>query len=104
VYALYLQYSGVCYLLQLANMLSTSGDKGLAAAIRRYLEADVIFQKLTAAKKHMVIMGGSMTEAMRTGKPLQIAGTQGSGEAFGIIVGKHDPNMGYSLPGALIST
>jgi hypothetical protein len=39
-------------------MLSISGDEGLAAAIRRYFEADVTFQKLTAAKKHMVVMGG----------------------------------------------
>jgi hypothetical protein len=94
VYALYGQYSRGCYLLQLADMMSTSGDKGLAAAIRRYLEADVTFQKLTAAKKHMVIMGGSIVEAMRTGKLLQVAGTQGSGEACGIFVGKHDPNVG----------
>jgi hypothetical protein len=93
VYALYEQYSGGCY-LQLVDMLSTSGDEGLAAAIRRYLEADVTFQKLTAAKKHVVIMGGSIVEATRTGKALQIAGTQGSGEACGIFVGRHDPNMG----------
>jgi hypothetical protein len=35
-------------------------------------------------------------EAMRTGKPLQIAGMQGSEEACGIFVGKHDPSMGIS--------
>jgi hypothetical protein len=50
IYALYEQYSGGCYLLQLADMLSTSGNEGLAAAIRRYLEADVTFQKLTVTK------------------------------------------------------
>ena len=94
IYALYGQYSGGCYLLQLADMLSISGDEGLAAAIRRYFEADVTFQKLTAAKKHMAIIGGSMMEATRTGKALQIAGTQGSGEACGTSVGKHDLNMG----------
>jgi len=49
VYAPYGQYSGECYLL-LADMLSTSGDEGLAAAIRRYLEADVTFQKLTVTE------------------------------------------------------
>jgi hypothetical protein len=75
-------------------MLSISGDEGLAAAIRRYFEADVTFQKLTAAKKHMVVMGGWIVEDTRTGKALQIAGTQGSGEACGISVGKHDLNMG----------
>jgi hypothetical protein len=44
----------------------------------------------------MVIMRGSIVEAMRTGKPLQIAGMQGSEEACGIFVGKHDPSMGIS--------
>ena len=94
IYALYGQYSGGCYLLQLADMLSTSGHEGLAATMRRYLEADVTSQKLTAAKKHMVIMGGSIVEATRTSKALQIAGTQGAEEAGGIFLGKHDPNMG----------
>ena len=41
-------------------------------------------------------MGGSIVEAMRTGKLLHIAGTQGSGEACGIFVGRHDPSMGIS--------
>jgi len=60
-------------------MLSTPSHEGLVAAIRRYLEADVTFQKLTAAKEHMVIIRGSVVEAVRTGKALQIAGTQGLG-------------------------
>jgi len=42
----------------------------------------------------MVIMGGSIVEATRTSKALQIAGTQGAEEAGGIFLGKHDPNMG----------
>jgi hypothetical protein len=42
----------------------------------------------------MAVMGGSIVEAMGTSKALQIAGTQGSGEACGIFVGKHDPKMG----------
>ena len=39
-------------------------------------------------------MGGSMMEATRTGKALQIAGAQGAEEACSIFVSKHDPNMG----------
>jgi hypothetical protein len=80
-------------LLQLADMLDTLCAERLAFSIRRYLQTDLIFKNLTAAKKHMDIMAGSIVEAIEAGTPLQIAGTDGSSEACGIFVGKHDQNM-----------
>jgi hypothetical protein len=65
----------------LADMLGVSGAEGLASAIRKYLKTDMIFKKLTAAKKHMDIMAGSIVQAM------------GSREACGIFIGKYDQNM-----------
>ena len=80
-------------LLQLADMLDTSGAEGSAFAIRKYLKTDLIFKNLTAAKKHMDVMSKSIVEAMDAGTPLQIAGADGSSEACGIFVGKHSQNM-----------
>jgi hypothetical protein len=81
-------------LFQLADMLDISGAGSLASAIRKYLETDLIFKKkLTAAKKHMDMMAGSIVEAIGTGIPLQTAGAKGSSEACGIFIGKHDQNM-----------
>jgi hypothetical protein len=80
-------------LLQLADTLGISGAEVLASAIRQYLETDTVFKKLTAAKKHMDIMGGSIVEAMEAGTPLQVAGADGSSEACGIFVGKQKQNM-----------
>ena len=42
----------------------------------------------------MVIMGGSIVEATKTSKALQIVGTQVAEEACCIFLVKHDPNMG----------
>lgn len=78
-------------LLQLADMLDKFCAERLAFSIRRYLQTDLIFKSLTAAKKHMDIMAGSIVGAMEAGTPLQIA--DGSSEACGIFVGKHDRNM-----------
>jgi hypothetical protein len=80
-------------LLQLADMLDKFCAERLAFSIRRYLQTDLIFTNLTAAKKHMDIMAGSIVEAMEAGTPLQIAGADGSSEACGIFVGKHNQNM-----------
>jgi hypothetical protein len=80
-------------LLQLADMLGVSGAEGLASAIQKYLKTDMIFEKLTAAKKHMDIMAGSIVQAMGAGTPLQTAGAKGSREACGIFIGKYDQNM-----------
>jgi hypothetical protein len=80
-------------LFQLADMLDTSSAEGLAFAIRKYLKNDLIFKKLTAAKKHMDIMAGSIVEAMGAGTPLQIAGARRSSEACGIFIGKQDQNL-----------
>jgi hypothetical protein len=77
----------------LADMLGVSGAEGLASAIRKYLKTDMIFKKLTAAKKHMDIMAGSIVQAMGAGTPLQTAGAKGSREACGIFIGKYDQNM-----------
>jgi hypothetical protein len=74
-------------------MLGVSGAEGLASAIRKYLKTDMIFKKLTAAKKHMDIMAGSIVQAMGAGTPLQTAGAKGSREACGIFIGKYDQNM-----------
>jgi hypothetical protein len=60
-------------------MLGVSGAEGLASAIRKYLKTDMIFKKLTAAKKHMDIMAGSIVEAMGAGTPLQTAGAKARG-------------------------
>jgi hypothetical protein len=54
----------------LADTLGISGAEVLASAIRQYLETDTVFKKLTAAKKHMHIIGGSIVEAMEAGTPL----------------------------------
>jgi hypothetical protein len=80
-------------LVQLADMLDISGTEGLTFAIRKYLQTGFIFQKLTAAKKHMDIMAGSIVEAMGTRTPLQTAGAKGSSEACGMFIVKHDQNM-----------
>jgi hypothetical protein len=80
-------------LFHLADILGISGAGGLASAIRKYLKTDLIFKNLTAAKKHMDIMAGSIVEAMESDTPLQIAGADGSSEACGIFVGKHNQNM-----------
>jgi hypothetical protein len=80
-------------LLQLADMLGVSGAEGLTSTIRKYLKTDVISKKLTAAKKHMDIMAGSIVQAMGAGAPLQTAGAKGSRKACGIFNGKHDQNM-----------
>jgi hypothetical protein len=80
-------------LLQLADMLNTSGAEGLAFAIRKYLETDLISKNLTAAKKHMDIMAGSIVDAMEAGIPIQTGGADGSSEACGIFVGKQNQNM-----------
>jgi hypothetical protein len=74
-------------------MLDISGAEGLAFAIRKYLKNDLIFEKLTAAKKHMDIMAGSIVEDMEVGTPLQIASGDGSSEAYSIFVGKHNQNI-----------
>jgi hypothetical protein len=74
-------------------MLGISGAEGLASAIRKFLGTDMTCRKLTAAKKHMDIMAGSIVEAMGAGIPLQTAGAGGSSEACGISIGKHDENM-----------
>jgi hypothetical protein len=74
-------------------LLDISGTEGLAFAIRKYLQTDLIFKKPTAAKKHMDIMAGSKVEAMGTDNPLHTAGEKGSSEACGIFIGKHDQNM-----------
>ena len=78
---------------QLADMLDTSCAERLAFSIRKYLKTDMIFKNLTAAKKHMDIMAGSIVEAMDAGTPLQIAGADGSSDACGVFVGKHNQNM-----------
>jgi hypothetical protein len=80
-------------LLQLADILGISGAGGLASAIRKYLETDTIFKKLTAAKKHMDIMAPSIVEALEAVTPLRIAGADSSSEACAIFVGKHNQNM-----------
>jgi hypothetical protein len=80
-------------LLHLADMLDMSCAERLAFLIRKYLRTDSTFKNLTAAKKHMDIMAGSIVEAMEVGTPLQIAGGDGSSEAYGIFVGKHNQNM-----------
>jgi hypothetical protein len=74
-------------------MLDEFCAERLAFSIRRYLQTDLIFKNLTAAKKHMDIMAGSIVEAIEAGTPLQIAGADGSSEACGIFVGKHNQNM-----------
>jgi hypothetical protein len=80
-------------LLHLADILGIPGAGGLTSAIRKYLEIDAVFKKLTAAKKHMDIMAGSIVEAMEAGTPLQIAGARRSSEACGIFIGKQDQNL-----------
>jgi hypothetical protein len=80
-------------LLHLADILGISSAGRLASAIRKYLEIDAVFKKLTAAKKHMDIMAGSIVEAMESGTPLQVADADGSSEACAIFVGKHDQKM-----------
>jgi hypothetical protein len=80
-------------LLQLAETLGISGAEDLASAIKQYLETDTVFKKLTAAKKHMDIMGGSIVEAMEAGTPLQVAVADGSSAPCGIFVGKQNQNM-----------
>jgi hypothetical protein len=80
-------------LLHLADILGISGAGRLASAIRKYLEIDAVFTKLTAAKKHMDIMAGSIVEAMEAGTHLQVADADGSSEACAIFVGKHDQKM-----------
>jgi len=80
-------------LLHLADMLDMSCAERLAFSIRKYLKTDLTFKNLTAAKKHMNIMAGSIVEAMEVGTPLQIVSGDGSSEACGIFVGKHNLNM-----------
>jgi hypothetical protein len=80
-------------LLQLADILGISGAEGLASAIRKYLDTDMTCKKLTAAKKHMDIMAGSIVQAMGAGTPLQTAGAKGSRKTCGIFISKHDENM-----------
>jgi hypothetical protein len=80
-------------LLQLADMLDTLCVESLAFSIRRYLQIDLIFKSVSAAKKHMDIMAGSIVGAMEAGTPLQIAVADSSSEGCGIFVGKHDQNM-----------
>jgi 23S rRNA pseudoU1915 N3-methylase RlmH len=51
-------------------MLGISGAKGLASAIRKYLKTNMIFKKLTVAKKHMDIIAESIVQAIGAGTPL----------------------------------
>ena len=74
-------------------MLDKFCAERLAFSIRKYLQTDLTFKNVTAAKKHMDIMAGSIVEAMEAGTPLQIAGADGSSGACGIFVGKHNQNM-----------
>ncbi|KAM0714666.1 hypothetical protein Q7P37_009964 [Cladosporium fusiforme] len=82
-------------LLQLAEVLRYSSRKFLAAKISSYLASDIRCPKLTPAKRHMDIMAECVVEAIRTGTPLQTAGTQSSISSCGIFVGIQDPNMGF---------
>lgn len=71
-------------------MLDTLCAGRLEFSLRKYLKTDLIFKNLTVAKKHLDIMAGSIVEAMEAGTPLQIAGADGSSEACGIFVGRHN--------------
>ena len=51
-------------------------------------------KKPTVAKRHMDIMAESVVEAIRTGVPLQTAGTRSSGDSCGVFVGVQDSSMG----------
>ena len=82
------------HISQLADVLRKSGCRMLAAEIERYLADDMIRKKPTAAKKHMDIMAESVVEAIRTGVPLQAAGTWSSGDSCGVFVGVQDSSMG----------
>jgi hypothetical protein len=66
----------------------------LAAEIESYLAHDMIPREPTAAKRHMDIMAESVVEAIRTGIPLQTAGTRSSGNCCGVFVGVQDSSMG----------
>jgi hypothetical protein len=66
----------------------------LAAEIEKYLGNDMIGEKPTGAKRHMDIMAGSVVEAIRTGVPLQTAGTRSSGNSYGVFVGVQESRMG----------
>jgi hypothetical protein len=81
-------------LFQLADVLRKSSCRMLAADIERYLVDDMIREKPTAAKRHMDIMAESVVEAIRTGIPLQTAGTRSSGNSCGVFVGVQDSSMG----------
>jgi hypothetical protein len=81
-------------IFQLAAALPSSGYWTLAAEIERYLVDDTICREPTTAKRHMDIMAESVVEAIRTGVPLQTAGTWGSANSCGVFVGVQDSSMG----------
>jgi hypothetical protein len=74
-------------------MLGIVGTEGLESAIRKYLDTDMIVKRLTAAKKHMDVMTGSIVKAIGAGTPLQTVSVEGSSEACSIFISKHDQNM-----------
>jgi hypothetical protein len=81
-------------IFQLADVLRKSRCWMLAAAMERYLVDGMTRKKPTAAKRHMDIMAESVVEAIRTGVPLQTAGTWSSGDSCGVFVGVQDSSMG----------
>ncbi|KAM0698733.1 hypothetical protein Q7P36_002200 [Cladosporium allicinum] len=81
-------------IFQLAGVLRKSRCWMLAAEIERYLVDDMTPKKPIAAKRHMDIIAESVVEAIRTGVPLQTAGTWSSGDSCGVFIGVQDSSMG----------
>jgi hypothetical protein len=81
-------------IFQLASVLRKPRCWTLAAEIERHLANDMTPKKPTAAKRHIDIMAESVVEAIRTGVPLQTAGTWSSQDSCGVFVGVQDSSMG----------
>lgn len=86
-------------------MLGIASAEGLEPAIRKYLDTDIVIKRLTAAKRHMSIIAGSIVEAMGAITLLKTVGVEGSSETCGIFAGQHDQNMTKftSCPATLVS-
>jgi len=70
------------------------GWESPAKEIERYLERDALDMEPSPAKRHMDLMAESVVEVIRTGTPLEIAGTEKSAGACGVFVGLEDSRLG----------
>ncbi len=71
----------------------TSSWESRAIEIGRYLDRDALELEPSPAKRYMDLMAESVVEAIRTHKPLHIAGTDMSARACGVFVGLHDSKL-----------